>query len=133
MLLSGGSCTSIASGSPTVAGGRTTFGAATTATATTTGAAATATTLFTDRVDWPLGLATFAAGGDGHEALAAFDALLDLGCAQVLTATGANALRSAKLLESVEDGLDDVALVGATEALGKAVGHARDLEDGADG
>jgi hypothetical protein len=94
-------------------------------------ATAATTTFFTQRVDGTLGLG-FATSGNRHEALAAFDALLDLRHAKIKTAASLNGVGSAELFEGVEDGLDDVAFVGAAQALGDAVGDTGDFENGAD-
>ena len=69
----------------------------------------------------------------GHEAHPAFDLGLDRGALDLDAADLGDDATLAEFFDAVEDGLDDVSLVGGAVALGEAVGDASDFEDGADG
>src|SRR5690606_2212708 len=106
------------------------FGAATTAAArpAAASAAGAAPAILADGVDGGACLLR-ASAGDGHESLAALDALLDVGLTELDAADRGDGARRAELLKPVEDGLHDVACVGGAVALAEAVADAGHLED----
>ena len=92
-------------------------------------AAALVLAVLPDGVD---GCSDLFTGGGRHEGLAAFDALFDVGGAEIDAAEFGDEIRRADLLESIDDGFDNVACVGGAVAFGQAVGDAGHLEDGSD-